>query len=43
MAHLFLGYCPDRVGDDVLPTRLKVRAEHFEKYKATMDAGHAGG
>lgn len=40
--HLFLAYCPDRVGPDVLPTRLEVRARHFEMYKETMEAGNAG-
>ncbi|BEJ01839.1 hypothetical protein CcaverHIS631_0605210 [Cutaneotrichosporon cavernicola] len=38
---LFLCYCPDRTGPGVLETRLKVRAEHFEGFKKTMEAGNA--
>lgn len=39
---LFFAYCPDRVGDDVLATRLRVRGEHFQGFKQTVQEGHAG-
>lgn len=39
---LFLAYCPDRIGPDVLETRLRVRSEHFQGFKQTVQEGHAG-
>lgn len=39
---LFFAYCPDRVGDGVLETRLRVRSEHFQGFKQTVQEGHAG-
>ncbi|GMK57188.1 hypothetical protein CspeluHIS016_0400220 [Cutaneotrichosporon spelunceum] len=38
---LFFCYCPDRTEPDVLAKRLRVRAEHFEGYRALQAAGNA--